>query len=85
MSKEVYSIVCYEAVKGKGQACWSGEEEYIRNSLADARSFIDERLSSLGAQTEDNRIYDESGNPTSQYVVTYSISCKKKKTESERR
>lgn len=85
MKTEVYSIVCDERIVGTGELCWNGDEEYCFKDVEEAKAFIDERLRSLGRKTDDNRIYDKDGNPTDQYIITKTITCKKKKVPEEGR
>ena len=80
MKKEMFSIICEEIIIGNGELCWSGDEEYCFKDIGAAKTFIDARIRSLGKKTDDNRIYDKNGNPTNQYIITKSITCKIKKT-----
>ena len=79
----MFSVVCDERIVGNGELCWSGDEEYCFKGAEETKAFIDARLRSLGKKTDDNRIYDKNGNPTNQYIITKSITCKIKKTAKE--
>ena len=75
MNKQVYSVTCYERLEGNGSACWYGDQEYIFKTYEEVHQFINDRLSTLAKQTDENRLYNEDKTPTEQFLVTYNIKC----------
>ena len=75
MKNHTYVVTCYERVEGDGPICWYGEQEYKFNTYEETQEFINYRLSVLGEQNDDNRLYNEDKTPTEQFVVTYYFKC----------